>query len=180
VALLLAWRPPIELSTGLNPGGEGEIYFLGRTQKSGQGRDWVRSLLLHGPAVGGCDMEGYPLRHAWIAVVSLYTTLQEFVLCSSQCPRGLGNDGPNRFADTARCKKATTECEPLEGWGLRRGGYQCRCTPGHRLPNRSASFHHPFRLIGSWLELAKICKPTSQNMQNMQHKTQHLLILRHF
>ncbi|EEB13934.1 conserved hypothetical protein [Pediculus humanus corporis] len=53
----------------------------------------------------------------------------------NQCPRGPGNDGPNRFADTARCKKETTECEPLNGWGFRRGGYQCRCRPGYRLPN---------------------------------------------
>lgn len=27
----------------------------------------------------------------------------------NQCPPGLGNSGPNRFADTARCKKETTE-----------------------------------------------------------------------
>ncbi|XP_077288541.1 uncharacterized protein LOC143912950 [Arctopsyche grandis] len=53
----------------------------------------------------------------------------------NQCPKGLGNNGPNRFADTSRCKKETTECEPLHGWGFRRGGYQCRCKPGWRLPN---------------------------------------------
>lgn len=53
----------------------------------------------------------------------------------NQCPKGEGNDGPNRFADTARCKKETTECEPIHGWGFRRGGYQCRCRPGYRLPN---------------------------------------------
>lgn len=52
----------------------------------------------------------------------------------NQCPKGEGNDGPNRFADTARCKKETTECEPIHGWGFRRGGYQCRCRPGWRLP----------------------------------------------
>lgn len=27
----------------------------------------------------------------------------------NQCPKGKGNIGPNRFADTARCKKDTTE-----------------------------------------------------------------------
>lgn len=26
------------------------------------------------------------------------------------------------------------QCEPLHGWGFRRGGYQCRCQPGYRLP----------------------------------------------
>jgi len=78
----------------------------------------------------------------------------------NQCPPGEGNSGPNRFADTARCKKETTEvssattkylfrkywfnsksglfyvqCEPIHGWGFRRGGYQCRCRPGYRLPS---------------------------------------------
>ena len=41
-----------------------------------------------------------------------------------QCPRGRGNDGPNRFAGTDKCKDDTTECEPLHGYGFRRGGYQ--------------------------------------------------------
>lgn len=52
----------------------------------------------------------------------------------NQCPKGEGNSGPNHFADSARCRKETTECEPLDGWGFRRGGYQCRCKPGWRLP----------------------------------------------
>ena len=25
----------------------------------------------------------------------------------NQCPKGQGNDGPNRFANTARCKETT-------------------------------------------------------------------------
>lgn len=53
----------------------------------------------------------------------------------NQCPKGSGNIGPNRFADTARCKKETSECQPIDGWGLRRGGYQCRCKPGFRRPS---------------------------------------------
>ncbi|CAG2058188.1 unnamed protein product, partial [Timema podura] len=28
----------------------------------------------------------------------------------------------------------TCYCEPIHGWGFRRGGYQCRCRPGFRLP----------------------------------------------
>lgn len=52
----------------------------------------------------------------------------------NQCPAGTSNTGPNRFVDTARCKKETTYCEPLSGFGLRRGGYQCHCKPGFRLP----------------------------------------------
>lgn len=27
----------------------------------------------------------------------------------NQCPKGQGNNGPNLFADTSRCKKETTE-----------------------------------------------------------------------
>lgn len=48
----------------------------------------------------------------------------------NQCPAGPGNPDSNRFADTSRCKKETTECEPIHGYGFRRGGYQCRCRPG--------------------------------------------------
>jgi len=53
----------------------------------------------------------------------------------NQCPKGKGNDGPNKFANTDKCKKETTECEPLHGYGFRRGGDQCRCRPSHRRPN---------------------------------------------
>ena len=52
----------------------------------------------------------------------------------NQCPIGEGNPSPNFFANTARCKTKTTECEPIDGYGFRRGGYQCRCKSGHRLP----------------------------------------------
>ncbi|GFS50117.1 g-protein coupled receptor [Trichonephila clavipes] len=52
----------------------------------------------------------------------------------NQCPTGEGNPPPNRYAGTARCKNQTTECEPIHGYGFRRGGYQCRCLPGYRLP----------------------------------------------
>ncbi|XP_054706356.1 uncharacterized protein LOC129216197 [Uloborus diversus] len=52
----------------------------------------------------------------------------------NQCPTGEGNPPPNRYAGTARCKNKTTECEPIHGYGFRRGGYQCRCLPGFRLP----------------------------------------------
>ncbi|XP_056631755.1 uncharacterized protein LOC130441907 [Diorhabda sublineata] len=67
----------------------------------------------------------------------------------NQCPIGMGNNGPNMFADTARCKKETTECEPIHGWGFRRGGYQCRCRPGYRLPMQT---RRPF--LGEIIERA--------------------------
>ena len=53
----------------------------------------------------------------------------------NQCPKTQGNDKPNRFANTDKCKKDSTFCEPLYGYGFRRGGYQCRCAPNYRLPN---------------------------------------------
>ncbi|CAD6209215.1 GSCOCG00003785001-RA-CDS [Cotesia congregata] len=55
----------------------------------------------------------------------------------NQCPKSDGNNGPNHFSNTAKCKNETTECEPLHGWGSgRRGAYQCRCRPGYRLPSQ--------------------------------------------
>ncbi|KAL3277012.1 hypothetical protein HHI36_012374 [Cryptolaemus montrouzieri] len=67
----------------------------------------------------------------------------------NQCPKSMGNNGENVFVDTARCKKETTECEPIHGWGFRRGGYQCRCRPGYRLP-----FHIRRPYLGEILERA--------------------------
>lgn len=52
----------------------------------------------------------------------------------NQCPFSEGNPRPNAFAGTARCRNETTECEPIYGFGFRRGGYQCRCRTGFRLP----------------------------------------------
>lgn len=53
----------------------------------------------------------------------------------NQCPKGSGNNGPNKFANTAQCEVETTECEPIDDFGLRRGGYQCRCKAGYHLPS---------------------------------------------
>lgn len=68
----------------------------------------------------------------YVAVASLETDFDRIDI--NQCPIGEGNPGPNYFAGTARCKNATTECDPIHGFGFRRGGYQCRCRPGYRLP----------------------------------------------
>ncbi|KAK9874683.1 hypothetical protein WA026_005503 [Henosepilachna vigintioctopunctata] len=67
----------------------------------------------------------------------------------NQCPPSPGNDGANVFNNTARCKYETTECEPIHGWGFRRGGYQCRCRPGYRLP-----FHIRRPYLGEIIERA--------------------------
>jgi hypothetical protein len=79
VALLLARWPPVETTQVRISAAAGKKRFISRAEHkhTGQGKGWVRLILLHGPAVGGCDMEGYPLRYAWFAVVSLYTTPQE-------------------------------------------------------------------------------------------------------
>lgn len=53
----------------------------------------------------------------------------------NQCQKGSGNNGPNKFANTDQCKTETTECEPIPGFGLSRGGYQCRCKVGYHLPS---------------------------------------------
>ena len=60
----------------------------------------------------------------------------------NQCPIGEGNPLPNRYSNTSRCHPYSTECEPLHGYGFRRGGYQCRCKPGYRLPQ---TVEFPFR-----------------------------------
>ncbi|RWS29076.1 uncharacterized protein B4U80_10938 [Leptotrombidium deliense] len=82
----------------------------------------------------------YPRHTGWrhielpLYVAAVVMELDFDRLDINQCPISKGNPGPNYFADTARCKKKTTECEPIHGYGFRRGGYQCRCKPGNRLP----------------------------------------------
>ncbi|RWS10366.1 uncharacterized protein B4U79_07551 [Dinothrombium tinctorium] len=82
----------------------------------------------------------YPRHTGWrhieipiyVAVVVMELDFERLDI--NQCPISKGNPGPNYFAGTARCKNQTTECEPVHGYGFRRGGYQCRCQPGYRLP----------------------------------------------
>lgn len=55
----------------------------------------------------------------------------------NQCSEPWIIDSPtnqfNLFAGTHKCKP-TTRCEPLSGFGFRRGGYQCMCQAGFRYP----------------------------------------------
>lgn len=51
----------------------------------------------------------------------------------NQCAISEGNPEPNMFAGTHRCR-STTMCEPINGYGFRRGGYQCVCLPGYYYP----------------------------------------------
>ncbi|XP_069124223.1 uncharacterized protein [Argopecten irradians] len=64
------------------------------------------------------------------------------------CPKSEGNPDPNYFKDTARCKP-TTMCEPLNGYGFRRGGYQCVCRPGYYFP-----WWHGGPFLGDEIEIA--------------------------
>lgn len=64
-----------------------------------------------------------------VAVVDMEFLAVDF----NPCPQSDGNDPPNYFFNTSRCKP-TTVCDPLYGWGFRRGGYICMCKPGYRLP----------------------------------------------
>lgn len=67
----------------------------------------------------------------------------------NQCPTSDGNRDANYFANTANCRNETTVCEPVSGYGFRRGGYQCRCKPGYRLPK-----HVPGPYAGELVERA--------------------------
>ena len=65
------------------------------------------------------------------------TEMDFFMLDINQCDDTRPYDAqwkqPNLFAGTDKCKP-TTRCEPLTGFGFRRGGYQCLCQPGFRYP----------------------------------------------
>ncbi|XP_060594332.1 probable G-protein coupled receptor CG31760 [Ruditapes philippinarum] len=51
-----------------------------------------------------------------------------------QCPNEPGEE-LNVFANSARCKNATTKCVPISGLGFRRGSYKCVCKDGFYFPN---------------------------------------------
>ncbi|CAH1779230.1 unnamed protein product [Owenia fusiformis] len=52
-----------------------------------------------------------------------------------QCP---GDRNTNVFADSAKCKKKTTQCVPILGQGFSRGSYQCVCKDGFYFPDTSS------------------------------------------
>ncbi|KAH8022314.1 hypothetical protein HPB51_023367 [Rhipicephalus microplus] len=39
-------------------------------------------------------------------------------------------------------KALLLQCEPVHGYGFRRGGYQCRCRPGFRRPRIVRNPYH--------------------------------------
>jgi len=70
-------------------------------------------------------------RHRFVAVS--VQSIDFLSIDLNPCPLSFGNQIPNLFAGISRCKQSTT-CEPLDGWGYRRGGYKCMCSPGYRAP----------------------------------------------
>lgn len=70
-------------------------------------------------------------RPRFVAVVGIDGEFERIDI--NQCPLSEGNDPPNMFAGTHRCRE-TTMCEPISGFGFRRGGYQCVCLPGYYYP----------------------------------------------
>jgi hypothetical protein len=71
-------------------------------------------------------------------LASAVASIDFIMMDINQCDNfNLGQDQTsatvNYFAGTHKCKP-TTRCEPLNGFGFRRGGYQCLCQPGYRYP----------------------------------------------
>lgn len=74
-------------------------------------------------------------RYLAIAVSSIDFIMMDINQCDEFNVGQSTNNGQSRnyFAGTHKCKP-TTRCEPLNGFGFRRGGYQCMCQPGYRYP----------------------------------------------
>ncbi|ESO93259.1 hypothetical protein LOTGIDRAFT_119445 [Lottia gigantea] len=85
-------------------------------------------------------------RARFVAVSSMDIEFERIDM--NQCPIAEGNPEPNMFAGTARCRP-TTLCEPLSGFGFRRGGYQCACMPGYYFP-----WYHDGPFLGLEIEEA--------------------------
>ncbi|XP_023240491.1 uncharacterized protein LOC111638939 [Centruroides sculpturatus] len=122
------WHGPPDASEQIGPVKWNRPYFdCGRSNK------WI-----YGASVPFPDI--YPRHTGWRHIeIPIYVGVAVMELDFeridiNQCPLGNGNPPPNYFESTAKCKKDTTECEPIHGYGFRRGGYQCRCRPGYRLP----------------------------------------------
>lgn len=91
----------------------------------------------------------------------------------NQCSYSDGNRDSNYFSDTTKCKKDTTTCEPIHGYGFRRGAYQCRCKPGYRLPK-----HIRAPYLGELIERATDFEYkqgfSCQRIDNLAVKTQNI------
>lgn len=71
------------------------------------------------------------MRNVAVAVTDVDFIMMDINQCAAIDP--FPSIESNLFAGTDKCKP-TTRCEPLTGFGFRRGGYQCLCQPGFRYP----------------------------------------------
>ncbi|XP_055356219.1 uncharacterized protein LOC129601439 isoform X2 [Paramacrobiotus metropolitanus] len=109
-------------------------------------------------------------RHKYVGAVVIETDLLKIDM--NPCPVSEGNPLPNWYAGTDRCRKRTTECEPLQGYGLKRGGYACRCRPGYRLPFWQIG---PFQgeIIERAIEVDYLAKFECEKIGNIRVVTEH-------
>lgn len=142
-------------------------YDCGRTNK------W-----LLGASVPIADL--FPRHTGWrhlelpLYVASAVIEMDFSQLDVNQCPANeLAERSTNFFADSAKCRKESTICEPIHGFGLRRGGYQCRCKPGFRLPK-----HLQGPYLGELLERATDSEYRDgfqcQRIENLAVRTQNV------
>ncbi|CAF4520114.1 unnamed protein product [Rotaria sp. Silwood1] len=73
------------------------------------------------------------MRNLAVAVTDIDFIMMDINQCSEIDQINIKSKQFNLFAGTDKCKP-TTRCEPLFGFGFRRGGYQCLCRPGFRYP----------------------------------------------
>jgi hypothetical protein len=78
------------------------------------------------------------MRNLAVAVTDIDFIMMDINQCAETGQTNAQSNDPqskhaNLFAATDKCKP-TTRCEPLFGFGFRRGGYQCLCQPGFRYP----------------------------------------------
>ncbi|CAF2861895.1 unnamed protein product [Rotaria sp. Silwood2] len=73
------------------------------------------------------------MRNLAVAVTDIDFIMLDINQCSEINRINTQSNQLNLFAGTHKCKP-TTRCEPLFGFGFRRGGYQCLCQPGFRYP----------------------------------------------
>jgi len=73
------------------------------------------------------------MRNLAVAVTEVDFIMMDINQCADTSQINEQSKLENLFAGTDKCKP-TTRCEPLMGFGFRRGGYQCLCQPGYRYP----------------------------------------------
>ncbi|KAI3389193.1 hypothetical protein SNEBB_010301 [Seison nebaliae] len=119
----------------------------------GRSNKWIISALspIAGRFPRHADYEGNVKKTEYVAVA--IADMDFLMIDYNPCDRPdkyISNTRPdNPYWYTHKCKMETTVCEPLSGFGFRRGGYHCICKTGYRLPPFQ---HGPF--LGETIEMA--------------------------